>query len=177
MGNEPKIVYIGDSVAWRITDLSHTADEWETCSVYLRGSGSAALVFTGSAVDNTSFDVTASISGSATGSFAWYIVFQSGSIRETIPGGAVTVRPNPSGSSYDPRSHARRVLDAIEAVLEGRAALDQQAITINGRTLSRTPLADLLKLRGLYRDEVAHEEAALRISQGLGSGRKILVRF
>jgi hypothetical protein len=175
--NLPKVIYNGDVVTWTITDSTHTAEYWTTCSVYLQASGSTAQRFTASAIDNASFAVTASVSGSVTGSFSAYYVFEESPLCETVFAGTVEIRSNPSGSAYDPRSHARKVLDAIEAVLEGRASVDQVSITINGRTLSRTPLADLLKLRGTYRDEVANEEVALRISQGLGSGRKVLVRF
>lgn len=176
MGNEPKIVYIGDSYSWTVSDSVHPASDWNL-TVYLQRSGSTAETSSATAIDSVSFAVTASVSGSATGSGAWFLVFDDGVVRETVPGGAVTVNPNPSGSAYDPRSHAQKVLDAIEATLEGRASLDQQSITIAGRTLSRMPIADLLRLRGIYREEVKNEEIALRISAGLGSGRQVLVRF
>lgn len=78
---------------------------------------------------------------------------------------------------HDPRSHARRVLEAIEAVIEKRASRDQESYTINGRTLVRTPIAELIRLRDRYKGEVAGEEAAERIAAGLGSRRTIRVRF
>lgn len=62
----------------------------------------------------------------------------------------------------DMRSHARRTLEAIEAVLEKRASRDQERYTINNRELWRTPIADLLKLRDTYRAEVRREDAAAR---------------
>lgn len=64
----------------------------------------------------------------------------------------------------DSRGHAQRVLDAIEAVIEKRATRDQERYTIEGqngrRELWRTPIADLLKLRDVYRAEVRREKAA-----------------
>lgn len=176
MGNEPQIIYIGDTVSWRVSYADYPAADYDL-TVYLQTSGTAAQSTTGSIVDDLSFDVTLEVSGSATGSAVLYYVFEGEDDRQTVVVGSVQIYANPSGSLADPRSHARRVLDAIEATLEGRASKDQQQITINGRTLSRTPLADLLKLRGVYRDEVRSEEAALRVAAGLGSGRKVLVRF
>jgi hypothetical protein len=38
---------------------------------------------------------------------------------------------------YDGRDHVRRVLDAIEAVIENRATIDQQHYQINNRSLTR----------------------------------------
>lgn len=58
------------------------------------------------------------------------------------------------------RSHARIVLDNIQAVIEKRATQDQQKYTINNRELWRTPIADLLKLKNLYLALVRQEEKA-----------------
>lgn len=62
----------------------------------------------------------------------------------------------------DVRSQNRRTLDAINAVLEKRASQDQQKYVINNRELWRTPIADLLKLRGVYVALVRAEDAAMR---------------
>jgi len=177
MGNEPKVIYIGDSVSWVVSTPDFPASDYDL-AVYLRGSGSTAQKFTGSAIDSEGFAVTASVTGSQTGSFSWFLVFVDGADRITIPGGTVDVRPNPSGSGvFDPRSHVQKVLDAIQATIEGRASIDQMSLTINGRSLDRTPLKDLIALMYQYKSLVAQEEADRRISQGLSSGRKILVRF
>lgn len=62
----------------------------------------------------------------------------------------------------DLRSDAQRGLDAIEAVLQKRAGMDQMRYTINGRELWRTPIADLLKLKGHYQTLVRRERAKAR---------------
>ena len=77
--------------------------------------------------------------------------------------------------AFDNRSHAEKVLAAVEAVIEGRATLDQESYTIAGRSLSRTPIAELQRLRLFYRGEVQRERAAAR-GQGL-IGRQVKVRF
>jgi hypothetical protein len=78
---------------------------------------------------------------------------------------------------YDNRSHAKKVLDAIEAVLEGRATRQDQSYSIAGRTLALTPIPDLMKLRAVYKDEYEGEVATANIRIGRASGRKIAVRF
>ena len=49
--------------------------------------------------------------------------------------------------------HVRRVIDAIEAVIERRATKDQKSYSIDGRSLERTPIDELLLLRDRYRAE------------------------
>lgn len=57
----------------------------------------------------------------------------------------------------DNKTHAQTVLANIEAVIENRSTKDQDAYSIAGRSLSRTPAEDLLKLRDYYADRVWKE--------------------
>lgn len=66
------------------------------------------------------------------------------------------------GPGHDSRDHVRRTLEAIEAVLERRATLDQEKYRINNRELWRTPVADLLRLRDRYKAELRMMNAKAR---------------
>ena len=79
-------------------------------------------------------------------------------------------------ANLDDRSHARKVLEAIEAVIEGRATKDQEEYTIGSRTLKRTPVKELLELRDKYRGEVHAEELAENARNGKQGG-KLVVRL
>lgn len=70
----------------------------------------------------------------------------------------LAVAPDPATSTGDGRSRNRRILDAIEATIEGRASKDAESYSIEGRSISRTPLDVLHKLAGHYRRAVAREE-------------------
>lgn len=76
--------------------------------------------------------------------------------------GQITILPDlaSAGDGFNGKTHAQRTLEAIEAVIEKRATMDQERYRINNRELYRTPIADLLKLRDLYRLEVAREKQA-----------------
>ena len=78
---------------------------------------------------------------------------------------------------HDGRTHAKKVLDAIMAVLENRATKDQESYSIAGRTLSRTPLADLQTLRDRYRGEYTQELRAEKAAKGEGHHGRVLTRF
>ena len=76
---------------------------------------------------------------------------------------------------FDNRNHAEKVLAAIEAVIEGRASMDQQRYKINDRELERTPISELLRLRSTYKSEVRRIQAS-KSGQSL-LGRQVKVRF
>ena len=74
-------------------------------------------------------------------------------------------------------SHAKIVLDAIEAVIENRATMDQSSMSIAGRSLSRLSIDELLTFRARYRAEYLKEVKQLRIKNKRGSGNTIKVNF
>lgn len=76
-------------------------------------------------------------------------------------------------AGHDSRNHAERVLEAIEAVIENRATKDQQGYSIGGRSLQRTPIADLLTLRDKYRREVNRSKSG----RARLLGRTVKARF
>jgi hypothetical protein len=108
------------------------------------------------------------------GLYRWTAVVDDGTERVTLASGLVNVLPDPAktGAGFDPRSHARKTLEAIEAVIEGRATKDQEEYTIGNRSLKRTPTKELLEFRDKYRADVARED----IAAGRQSG-KLVVRF
>lgn len=110
------------------------------------------------------------------GDYQWFAYFGDGTNRYTVDQGSVTVRGDPAQvePGYDARSHARIVLDAINAVIERRASMDQMEYTINNRMLKRTPIADLLMLQSEYRIQVAAEDAA---TAGRVKTRRSYVRY
>lgn len=84
----------------------------------------------------------------------------------------VQVDPAAAGT-FDPRTPARKMLDAIEAFLIGNASTAQASMSLNGRQISRWSLAELTQWRDQLRAEVRAEEQGSRA----GVGRNIKVRF
>jgi hypothetical protein len=108
-----------------------------------------------------SIEVPASeTAGLAPGVYRWALVVvdAASDFRATLERGRVEVLPDPATTSDDTRSTARRILDAIDATLEGRATKDSDAYTIEGRSITRTPIGDLIRLRKVYLAAVVAEE-------------------
>lgn len=182
--NEPAELIVGDRWMWKLTEygsdydpasytlkysLRHESDPTKEIEITASGSGTDYLIEVASAV------TAAKTPGRY--HFQAYITRNSDSQRISIRSGSINIKANADESTSDTRSHARKVLDAIEAVLESRASKDQESYTINGRSLARTPIADLLKLRDVYRAETRREEVAEKLKNGTHTPRTIQVRF
>ena len=112
------------------------------------------------------------------GEYTWSAWVEKTGERYTVDSGTVTLKVDPGVvAAFDGRSHARKVLDAIEAVLENRATMDQEEYAINGRSLKRTPVAQLMVMRDTYRAEAWREDAAIKMAAGLPNPRHVYVRL
>jgi hypothetical protein len=197
MNPEPSELIIGDTITWirRSVQAISENDNGTVETIDIKASEGWALKFTAVGPDGIAainaaadpdnaddFKFTANATTTAAykeGDYQWQITATKSPDRYTIATGIITFKDNIAVRSalYDNRSHAKKVLDAIEAVIEGRASQDQMGYTIAGRSLSRTPLPDLLKLRATYKTEYDNELATANIAAGLGTGRKVYTRF
>ncbi len=181
---EPSQIVAGDRIAWKRTDLGTDYNPTSyalTYSARLEDGGTTEIAITAS---ESSLDyiveVAAATSAAYTvGVYHWqaYITRSSDSERITIDNGTWEVLTNRDAATTDPRSHVEKVIDAIEAVIEGRASQDQAGYSIAGRSLSRTPIPELLVLRDRYRAEYVRIQREESILNGLGHSGRILTRF
>ncbi len=199
MTPEPTEIILGDTVSWvRRAVVANTINDDGTLeTTEIKASEGWTLKFsavgklglfsiTATAdtedVDDFIFTVSAATTAAyIAGDYQWQLIATLTTTRYTIALGRVTCVDNIAArvALYDNRSHAKKVLDAIEAVLEGRAsrAQGEMAYSKAGKSLQLTPIPDLLKLRQVYKREYEGELALERMKAGLGSGRKILTRF
>lgn len=181
---EPESIVAGDRSQWKRTDLSDfPATEW-TLTYYLRSNLAGGQIDIAASADgsNYSVDVSPTVSsGYVPGVYYWSAFVSKTGDRKLVAQGRLTVKPNPTDiyQPVDGRSHARRVLEAIEAVIERRATTDQQRYVFQavGRSVDRMPIADLLKFRDQYADEVRCEDQKAAIARGESNGRNVLIRF
>lgn len=178
--NEPSLFTAGDSIQWTKSVPDFPATAGNTLSYALIN---AANKIEFDAVQSGS-DYQVSLPSSTTsgyepGEYKWQSYITDNADNRTQVGeGTIKIVPNFADlTTYDARGHVKKVLDAIEAVIEGRATKDQQEYQIANRRLWLSPIADLILLRDKYRTEYKRMLNAERIKNGLGSKNKILVRF
>ena len=180
---EPTRLTAGDTWEWSRTDLALSrfpAPTW-ALSYALRGPSQINITATPS---DQAFTVTVPAETSAVykaGDYEWaaYVTNSTTSERYQVATGHLTIAPNLAGDlpTFDGRSYAKRMLDAIEATILGRATEDANELAINGKKIVRMTPAELITLRDKFRFEYANERKAERIRKGLSSGNRVLVRF
>ncbi|MEN9417396.1 MAG: hypothetical protein RI988_1016 [Pseudomonadota bacterium] len=175
---EPTTVNAGDTLSWR-----RTLDDYPASAGWVLGyvliNGAAKISFSSSASgDDHLVNVPAATSTNWTaGSYDWRARVTKGAEVYTVAEGRITVRPSFAAATQDARSHARKTLEAIEAVIEGRASSEVTYYMIGGRQLRYIPVPELMQLRDRYRAEVAREDAAIAVAAGLPDRRRVFVRF
>jgi len=183
---EPDTLVIGDRWTWRRPDLVAdypTADYALTYEFHHDDGGGGAHAFTITATE-TSDDYIVEVASATTANYnslqyKWYafITRTSDSERVAVDDGYTFLVDDYANTNADQRTHAKKVLDAIEAVLENRASQDQMSYSIAGRSLSRMSIDDLLKFRDRYRAEYNKELQKARIKNKQNTGNTIKVRF
>lgn len=173
----PQKITAGLTFDARIRASGYPATLW-TAQLLLRGPKSINVPVT---IDGDHLVIRANAAVTETwpaGNYWYSLRASSGDNVDEISSGQITIMPDLAGQAdgYDGKTHARRTLDAIEAVIEKRASMDQERYRINNRELYRTPIADLLKLRDLYRMEVAREDQAQRGKNPFGRKVRVSLR-
>ena len=156
--NEPKKISAGTSVSW---SFGHElADGQWQFNYALRGQGAIDIdtaAADGLVTVSKLADVTAAW---IPGLYDWRLYASNGADRQSIASGQMEIEADFASltAGHDPRSHAKRMLDAINTVLEGRILSDHESYTIDDRRLDRIPILELHKLRRVYIQKVRSEK-------------------
>jgi hypothetical protein len=183
---EPNDLVVGDYWAWKREDL---ATDYPTSSYSLSyrfhcdSGGGGSHQFTINAVEADGIyyiEVPSTTTDNySPHDYIWgaYITRTSDSSRVQVGEGKITILPNLADTNADLRSHAKKVLDSLEAVIEGRATIDQSSMSIAGRSLSRMSVDELLTFRNRYKSEYLQEVKLSRLKNHNVSGNTIGVKF
>ena len=181
---EPLKVVVGDFIQWKKSALAeayppatHSAEY--VARVTAGGSGEIKLA----AIERAGyylFQVSSATSEAfAPGFYHWQL-----EITETATGNRIVVErgefeaiPDLDANGADPRTHAEIMLGKIESLLEGRADKDVSSYSIQGRSISKMSVADLLQWRDYYRKELAKERRDNAIAIGRPTKTTMKVRF
>jgi hypothetical protein len=181
---EPSEVVAGDTWAWKRADLAADfppASYTLSYALKREGATGASTMIT-AAESGDEYQVTVAAATTATyaaGVWRWeaYATRQSDGARVRVGYGQLIVKPNLAAATTDPRGHAQRMLDAIEALLEGRATKDVNSMSIKDRSLTKMTVQELRDWRDYYRAEVNRQKIAERKRLGKSTGRTMAVRF
>lgn len=180
---EPAEIVVGDYLQWKRSDLvSDYPTNLYTLNYIGRiaqGGNEINITATGE-TDYYLVQVSSTVTAEYTpGNYHWQaeIVRNSDSARHVISRGHSLVIPDLDVNNADPRSHAEIMLSKIESLLSGKADSDVSNYSIQGRSLTKMSLAELMEAREAYDGLVKAEKAKLDAKYHRQTGATIMVRF
>ncbi len=181
---EPPELRAGTTWQWRREDLTadYPASSW-TLKYWMKqlaAAGSHIEITAAADGDNYAVNVSAATTQAYTaGKYAWAAEVFGGSseVYEVDRGILIVVARFDKASSLDFRTHARKMLDAIEALLENRATTDILEYTIGTRHIKKMAPQELRDWRDYYRAEVRLQDAADRVRNGQNAGNRLVFRL
>ena len=183
---EPETLVVGDRWVWKRPDLVSdypTASYALTYEFHFDSGGGGSHQFTITATETTDAYIV-EVDSSTTAAYSaheykWYayITRSSDSERVAVDSGITTLVANYADTNADLRTHAKKVLDAVQAVIENRATIDQSSFSIAGRSLSRMSIDELHSLRDRYEAKYNKELQKAKIRNNKPTGNTIGVKF
>ena len=177
----PAQLRAGATLNFQISLADFSAAESWAITYHFRSKDGSAITFTSTAsgtdhLVNVPFGTTALW---LKGNYSGTAVVSNGTQKFEVWRGRLEILEDiaaaPEGT--DLRTQARRTLDNINAVIEGRAGSTILSSSVEGTSLGRIPHTDLLILRDRYAVIVANEERAEDAANGRSPRRAIFSRF
>ena len=182
---EPTTLTVGDFIQWKRSDLVQDYPVATHSAEYvarITGGGASEIKLAATESDPTYYLFTADSATSADfepGYYHWQL-----EVTETASGnrivvdtGTFTALADLDVNNTDPRTHAEIMVDKIESILQGRADSDVSSYSIQGRSLSKMSITDLLEWRNYYLREAKKEKKDSDIKNGRPTNTTVKVRF
>ncbi|WP_316348490.1 hypothetical protein [Desulfuromonas acetoxidans] len=170
----PSQIYAGDTLSFTRSLADYSAADGWALSYTMNGPAKVTFTTTADGSIHVALVAAATTAGWGAGTYTIVEAAVKGDERYTVGISTIEVLANPAdGVSTDQRPHCKRMLDAIEATLEGTATTDQRRTRIDGDELERMDIIDLIKVRDIY----AAKWAALQRKQSGKTSRLIKARF
>lgn len=176
---EPSSFRAGDLLAWSKSLADYPANQgWALSYTLINAAAKLTITATTSGADLSVSVPAATTALYAPGRYQWMARVSKGLEILTVASGTMEILPNlATATTFDFRSHARTMLEAIEAAFVGKASSTQLSYSINGRTVQNLTPEQLIKWRSFYKAEVAKEAQAEKFSRTGINPRRIGVRF
>ena len=182
---EPYDAIAGDTWKWNKTLADYKPSESWVLTYSFRSKTGTGFNITASANSaNDGWEIVAGKNSTVTytaGEYDWAAYVAKSGERFLVDSGKLVIKTNieavSTSSTGDLRSHAKKMVDNIQAVLEGRIDSDVENYTIGGRSISKIPITELVTLLNTYEEKLEEEEKKRRHDNKHGSGRMIKARF
>jgi hypothetical protein len=158
----------GDTISW-----SEVVPGYSGGTVVYRFAGPQQFTVTGSGSGTTFTFILPT--GKLPGVYVWQQVGTVSTVVTTLQTGSIRCNPNLAATAAT--SSAATMLAAAETAFTSLCAKQIESADVNGESYTYASRGDLLKTIQQLKATVQAENDALRIQQGLGTGRRILTRL
>ena len=169
----PDRLTVGDNWTWTASS-GYDPATW-TLSYALVKTGDQIQITTSDNGDGLHLVDVASVTTAAytAGTYDWQAYITDGTDRHQIARGTVEILPDydAAGAGLDDRTHVKTTLDALEALIAGKATKDQANMSIGDVSLGRLSPAELTDWHARYKYLYYVELADLKDERGLGADR------
>lgn len=177
---EPTALRAGDTWAWKRSLADFPAPTWSLTYTLINATGKVTLTAAAAGSEHLISAAATDTADHAPGRYRWVARVSDGNAVHTVDVGAIDILPDlAAAATYDARSHARKMLDAINATLEGRATDGDLDVirTQHGDVATGWGEEALQKWHRYYAAQVAAEDDAIAATQGRPRRRFISARF
>lgn len=179
---EPLSLTAGDTLAWQRNDLAAdypASAGWQLSYRLINAAGKIDITAVANGAAFAVSVLAATTAAYPPGLYRWTASVSKAGERYTLGTGSLTVLPDlASAATADPRSSAKKALDACNLALENYGAKAFMTEVKVGERMQKfaTP-GDFMAFRSRLQAEVNREATAERLAQGLPNRNKLLVRF
>jgi hypothetical protein len=178
---EPARIVAGDTVSWTKSFTDYPASVWTLKYRLINSTTKIDITATASGDDYAIAVASATTVNWVAGKYDYTAWVEKTGERVTVGSGRMEVAPNLAAlTTYDARSDARKIYEALLAAYQTRATGGQTFVAeyeIAGRKMKFTDAAGWLNQINYWKSQVAAEDRAAKIAAGLGGGSRVLVRF
>ena len=176
---EPSSFRAGDLLAWTKSLSDYPANAgWALVYTLINSATKITINASASGADFAVSVPAATTAGYTAGDYQWMARVTKTTEIYTVGTGTLTILPNLAAqATFDFRSHAKTMLEAIEAAFEGKASSTQLEMEINGRRIRSFSPAEMITWRSFYAAEVAKEAQAGSFARTGINPRRMGVRF
>jgi len=173
--NIPPTLMAGDSATWRASLPDYPASAgWSLSYVLINAAGKLTIASTADGDDHLVSLESATTAAYPPGRYGYTALVSLSGDRIAVGSGSIEILPDVASlDSLDSRTFAEKTLDALEAVISGKASKDQLQYALNGMSLARYTWDELIKARNYFRGEVQKEQRA----KAGKKANKVYVRF
>lgn len=141
----PTTITAGNSIAWTITLDDYPADDsWVLSYVLLNSTTKITITSSADGADHAVSVAAVTTASYTVGEYQFAAFVTDGTDRYTVDEGIIEILADYEiVTTLDTRSHVKKVLDALESLMEGKAAKDVVAYSIHGRSLTSMSIEEV----------------------------------